>query len=118
MAYYYKLNEDMTTSETSLMDYAVAVQSTNSNKIAHTLLPHTFTVSTVFLRLDHSFNEDESELFETMVFNKAKTNNMREFDYNRYANYEDAIKGHAEMVSLWIKKIKEDGADNILKDHT
>lgn len=55
-----------------------------------------FTVSTVWLGLDHSFSEDDPPLiFETMVF--------PEFSYDeeaceRYVTEREAMEGHINMV--------------------
>jgi hypothetical protein len=51
-------------------------------------------VSTVFLGLDHAFRDDDRpQLFETMVFYSDKADDM-----DRYATWEEAEAGHAEMV--------------------
>lgn len=50
------------------------------------------TVSTVFLALDHRFSEDGPPvLFETMVFPDQDI-------CERYCTYEEAVKGHSEIV--------------------
>lgn len=51
-------------------------------------------VSTVFLGLNHRFDEGEPLIFETMVF-------PDEADIERYSTYEQAITGHDEMVRKW-----------------
>lgn len=51
-------------------------------------------VSTVFLGIDHNFSgTGDPILFETMVFGDAYDE-----DCERYATWDDAIKGHWEMV--------------------
>lgn len=50
-------------------------------------------ISTVFLALDHNFSGGTPILFETMVFSNILDPRME-----RYATYEQAIAGHAEMV--------------------
>jgi hypothetical protein len=55
------------------------------------------TVSTVFLGLDHQFGDGPPLLFETMVFGGAH-NGAQE----RYSTWEEAEKGHADMVRLAI----------------
>lgn len=57
-------------------------------------------ISTVFLGLDHNFSEGKPILFETMVFTSKKS--MKEIDVVRYSTWEEAEKGHKEMV----KKLK------------
>ena len=52
-------------------------------------------ISTVFLGLDHSFNDGPPILFETMVFGGAMDGEM-----DRYSTWEDAEAGHENMVVL------------------
>ena len=53
-------------------------------------------VSTVFLGLDHNFDEGEPLLFETMIFGSRKYKNYQE----RYATWEEAEKGHQRALDL------------------
>lgn len=63
--------------------------------VAHTVQGD-LSVSTVFLGLDHNHHwKGPPELFETMVFRAGASGEM-----NRYATWEEAEKGHAEMVKL------------------
>lgn len=60
-------------------------------------------VSTVFLGLDHGFSMDPNAkpiLFETLVFGGRFDGEM-----DRYASWDEAVKGHHRMV----RKIKEGG---------
>ena len=50
-------------------------------------------ISTVFLGLDHQFGDGPPLLFETMVFGGQLDGEM-----NRYSTWDDAVKGHKEMV--------------------
>ena len=52
-------------------------------------------ISTVFLGLDHSFNEKTPVLWETMVFG-GEHDGFQE----RYSSYEEAVKGHKEALML------------------
>ena len=52
-------------------------------------------VSTVFLGLDHSFNDGVPILYETMIFG-GEHNDYQE----RYATKEQALAGHAKAVAL------------------
>jgi hypothetical protein len=57
-----------------------------------------YLVSTVFLGLNHSFNENDPPLiFETMVFNRQR----KEIDMRRYSTEKQAIRGHNAMVKRW-----------------
>jgi hypothetical protein len=51
-------------------------------------------VSTAFLGIDHSFSGDTPVLWETMVFYTEIGP-----EETRYTSHEDAIKGHADIVS-------------------
>jgi len=63
-------------------------------------------VSTVFLGIDHSHRPDgEPVLFETMIFGGPLDQEMR-----RYHTWEEAEKGHAEMVRL-AKGVEHEGQD-------
>ena len=53
------------------------------------------SVSTVFLGIDHSFEEGEPVLFETMIFGGD-----RDEDMWRYSTWDEAEKGHAEACRL------------------
>ncbi len=55
-------------------------------------------VSTVFLGIDHNFNEGIPILFETMVFG-GKFDQEQEL----YSTYEEAELGHDK----WVNKVKE-----------
>lgn len=54
-----------------------------------------FTVSTVWLGLDHNFGDGPPLIFETMVF--AEGSPWNEW-MDRYATEEEAAAGHAEVV--------------------
>ena len=62
-------------------------------RVAHTMVGD-ISISTVFLGLDHNFNQEGPPiLFETMVFGGPLDGEMR-----RYSSWEEAEKGHAEIV--------------------
>jgi hypothetical protein len=50
-------------------------------------------VSTVFLAMDHSFGHGSQLWFETMVFGGDDEHQRR------YETWDDAVKGHAEVVA-------------------
>ncbi len=71
-------------------------------------------VSTVFLGLDHSFGDGPPLLWESMAFGAPELRKIfgrkrpiredmgvqfESLDQRRYATREDALRGHAEMVS-------------------
>jgi hypothetical protein len=58
-------------------------------------LPGGIRVSTVFLVMDHAFLDDEEpQLFETLVFNDYGSGEMR-----RYSTWAEAEQGHDEIVA-------------------
>ena len=62
-------------------------------------------VSTVFLGLDHSFGGPTPVLFESMVF---PNDSHSDLDCRRYATWEEAEAGHAELVKEWKNKSPSD----------
>jgi len=61
-------------------------------------------VSTVFLGLDHSFDEGPPQLFETMVFGGPLADEM-----DRYATWAEAKSGHAKMFERVLAATTEEG---------
>lgn len=68
-------------------------QVTHNRIVGRTDLSNGIRISTVFLGLDHSFNEGPPVLWETMIFG-AKGDEYQE----RYTSREAAILGHAEAL--------------------
>ena len=72
-----------------------------------------FTVSTVFLGLDHAFGGTVPILFETMVFKRGDWDSgesLPDQDCERYSTIEEARAGHEAMVAKWSlnERIPED----------
>jgi len=65
---------------------------TINRKVNYTIINTNVSVSTIFIGIDYSFgNSDKPILWETMIFGGyGKT--------RRYSSYEDAVKGHAEVI--------------------
>ena len=60
-------------------------------------------VSTVALLVEHGFGGQPNGMwYETMVFNDRS--DMSELDVNRYATFDEAVKGHEEMCQKWQHK--------------
>ena len=60
-----------------------------------------YSVSTVFLVMDHNFGMDGPPLvFETMVF---PLDSLEEQDMKRYSTWEEAKEGHERMCEKWLK---------------
>lgn len=62
-------------------------------------------VSTVFLSLDHGYGEEPPQVFETMV--KHKKDGWHDYQ-ERYATWEEALKGHTRAVEWVNNGCKED----------
>lgn len=68
---------------------------TAKRHVAEDLVGH-LRVSTVFIGIDHSFGRGEPLLFETMVFSGGHSvMGIQE----RYATWDDAVVGHAEVLA-------------------
>lgn len=63
-----------------------------------------FTISTVFLGMDHSFGTGGDPLiFETMVFDKGSTNEAENVPFDTcvlYSTWDEAEEGHQTMVGM------------------
>ena len=81
--------------EHDLMKWA-AWFGTNQRRVAKTDLPDNVLVSTVFLGLDHNWDDGGAPvLWETMIFGGPKDGYQ-----NRYTSLEDAKNGHNLAVAL------------------
>lgn len=63
--------------------------------VGKTQISEDVKVSTVFLGLDHSFDDGPPLLFETMVFGGEHDELTR-----RYSTKEQAVRGHNEVVEI------------------
>lgn len=63
-------------------------------------LPNGKFVSTVFLGLNHAFG-GKPLWFETMVFPKKGDGNELDLDMERYETWNEAERGHREMVEKY-----------------
>ncbi len=77
---------------TDMATWAKELERVDSRKVADDTIGDAW-VSNVFLGLDHQFGEGPPLLFETLVFDGELDGEM-----DRYATWEEAEKGHAEMV--------------------
>lgn len=71
-------------------------------KVAEDNLPNGYSVSTVFLGMDHNWGQSSLPiLYETMVFPAGLADDQ---DMARYATRHSAENGHRKMVEKWSKK--------------
>jgi len=61
-------------------------------------------ISTVFLGINHQYNERDLILFETMAF---RTPEFEQVDCERYSNWDDAITGHVKMCQQFFGEYEE-----------
>jgi hypothetical protein len=68
--------------------------------VGKTILPDGRKVSTVFLGLDHNWNDDgDPILFESMLF--GIEGYSEEHDMDRYCTWDEAYEGHRNMEEKW-----------------
>ncbi len=92
---WYVLNDDHTTTPLEEpIDYAAMDTDIDKRRVAVTTIGEAW-ISTVFLRLDHSMGDGPPILFETLVFGGEHADHMQ-----RYATWDEAVAGHAEVVKL------------------
>lgn len=80
--------------EPDLMKWGAWME-TAERHLALDKLPNGAKVSTVFLGLDHSFDEGVPILWETMIFG-----GQHDQEQWRYATRDEALKGHKKAVEL------------------
>jgi hypothetical protein len=69
-------------------------------RVRETILSNGLWVSTVWIGIDHAFNNGPPMIFETMVF-PSKERLGEDLDMERYATEAEAIDGHRRMVEKW-----------------
>ena len=72
--------------------------SLEAKRVALDRLPNGYSVSTVWMGLDHNFGAGRPLIFETMVFSDGLTGDV---DCDRYSTEAEAMAGHAVMVAKW-----------------
>lgn len=83
-----------------MQEWVDVVQNRPEEKfVAKTELDSGRVVSTVWLGLNHRFEDGPPLIFETMVF--PQQNNWGEEDMERYSTLEEAKEGHERMVDKW-----------------
>lgn len=60
----------------------------------------TYLVSTVFLSVDHNYDDGPPILWETMIFKKG---DWSELYCERYSSYKEALEGHLDALK-WAKE--------------
>lgn len=80
--------------EEALIAWSEFFQDADRRRVGYDIIDD-ITVSTVFIGLDHSFDQGPPVLFETMVFEKGE-----EVYCRRYHSWTEAEKGHAQIVAF------------------
>ena len=96
----YILNGKKTAAEPNLIKWAQWFE--NANRIVAKTITGGIKISTVFLGIDHSYDDKEPILFETMVFGGPMDEEML-----RYSTWEDALYGHQQMVESVKEKLSK-----------
>ena len=95
---YYKLTKDKKVVQVSMEE---GLKEFGSSRRVDYTEDKEYSVSTVFLILDHSFGQSGPPLvFKTMVF---PLNSMEEQEMERYSTWEEAKEGHKRMCEKWLK---------------
>ena len=98
---YYTLAEDGKTPipTNDLDEFADLYERGNERRVVGRNSRDGIVVSTVFLVLDHQFEDDGPPLlWETMVFGLEGDDEVQE----RYSSYEDAVAGHQRHVEQYL----------------
>jgi hypothetical protein len=100
---YYKLDENKNPVPCSTYEFTMQQEQFEKFKrVAKTQLGP-YTVSTVFLSIDHNWGgKGPPVLFETMIWSDKQTDKLGEF-FNfqtRYCTWEEAIAGHESIVAM------------------
>ena len=95
MSEYYILdNEKNVVSTNDMKEWGQMFNNTDKRRVARTELKDNVEVSTVFLGLDHQWGDGPPLLFGTMTFGSE----WDECQW-RYSTWDEAVKGHNEIVS-------------------
>ena len=93
------LDEDKNVVEADLETWAT--EFSNMDRTVEKTTANGLAVSTVFLGLDHSWDDDKIEVFETMVFpldDDDEILDWSELECVRYGTYQEAVDGHKVVV--------------------
>ncbi len=89
----YILVDDKPVPEPDLFIWGAWMEANHSNRHVEDTKIGEIRISTVFLGLDHSFDEGPPILYETLVFGGALDGEM-----DRYATHIEAVDGHQHTV--------------------
>jgi hypothetical protein len=103
----YILSEDHKPINVELMVWAKWLEENpDKRRVALTRVGRKY-VSTVFLGTNHNWFDDEDPiLFETMIFQSRKGNTEFDEYQERYRTWDEAVKGHNQIVRKMKRKEK------------
>ena len=96
---YYKLDENKKAIECSRQEWAEYLENNRVNKHVADEECLNHRISTIFLGLDHQFDDGPPLIFETMIF-------PNEIYCERYTTWDEAVAGHAKAKE-WLIKLLE-----------
>lgn len=106
---YWILNGKVPEFTSDVMRWARAFENSEARRVAQTTLEDGIWVSTVFLGIDHGWNEGRPILFETMVFGppedtelfgRVRKSRPDLFGIqHRYSTWDEAVAGHLSVVA-------------------
>jgi hypothetical protein len=91
---HYILDENKNIIPANMKEYVIW-SAENSRIVQQDTLFNGNLLSTVFLGFDHGYRSNQPVLFETMLFLEGSWSDQ---ECHRYCTYEEALKGHNEML--------------------
>jgi hypothetical protein len=88
--------------EDAVNQWATEFERTKRRRLFLAEIPPNIRVSTVFLGLNHQYEEGPPLVFETMVFGGAHDQAWEE----RYSTYDEAKAGHEAMIERVLESLK------------
>jgi hypothetical protein len=105
---YYILKDKKIVAVDSALEWGMFFENIKNRRVGWKVCLDGTTISTVFLGIDHGWNNELPVLFETMVFlyppglaEKFTDDNLVDIETQRYEIWDQAIKGHKEMVQKY-----------------
>jgi hypothetical protein len=88
------------------------IESFQSKRILRSELRSGHIISTVFLSIDHGYNQAEPVLFETMIFKDES--DYKDLYCRRFTSYDEAFKAHLKLLEF----INDRGIEAVIEGST
>lgn len=85
----------------TMKEWAEKFDDLEYRRVALTVLPNGYRISTVWLGRNHAVEEGPPLIFETMVF---EGDSWQDEECERYVTLEEAQAGHEAVVKRWSSK--------------